>query len=75
MQAYTFVLKYKKDVRNKVVDALSRRVLSIHEIKLKSVGMSDTKDINKKKKDSKDVYEECEKLKQGFRVEFTNYML
>ena len=63
LKAYTFVIKQKKCVRNKVADALSRRVLDIQEIQLQSVGMSDLKDLYREEKDFKDVHEACEKLK------------
>ena len=37
--------------------------------------MKDLKYLYKEDKDFRNAYEVCEKLKQGFRVDLTNYML
>lgn len=45
LQAYTFSIKHKKGVANKVANALSRRVLTIFEIQLESIGIDAMKDM------------------------------
>lgn len=37
--------------------------------------MDDLRDLYKEDKDFKGAYEVCEKIKQGFRVDFNYYML
>lgn len=59
LQAYTFVIKHKKGVANKVADALSRRALTIQEVQLQSIGMDNLKDLYKEDKYFKDAYEAC----------------
>ena len=44
LKASTFTIKHKKGTSNKVVDALSRRVLAIQEVQLQSVGLEALKD-------------------------------
>ena len=75
LQAFTFVIKHKKGVSNKIVDAHSRRVLGIQEVQLQSVGMKGLSDLYKEEKDFKEVYEVCVKFQQGFKTNFTEYML
>ena len=45
IQAYNFIIKHKKGVYNKVVDALSRRSLTIQETRLESMGINSIKDM------------------------------
>lgn len=45
MQAYTFTIKHKKGWLNRVADALSRRLLTVQEIQLRSIGVDNFRDI------------------------------
>ena len=56
MQAYTFSIKHKKGIVNKVADALSRRNLMIQNIELESVGILVMKDMYAKDEDFKEIY-------------------
>ncbi|XP_059067985.1 uncharacterized protein LOC131858696 [Cryptomeria japonica] len=59
LQAYTFTILHKKGVANKVVDALSRRNLAIHEIQLESLGITTFKDMYQEDEDFKEAYKVC----------------
>lgn len=43
LQDFTFILKKNKGVKNKVADALSRRILTANQIQLESVGIDSLK--------------------------------
>ncbi|XP_057818140.2 uncharacterized protein LOC131031119 [Cryptomeria japonica] len=58
LQAYKFTIKHKKGVSNKVVDALSRRVLIVKEIQLECVGLEALKGLYKDDKDFHEIYED-----------------
>ena len=45
LQAYTFNIKHKKGISNKVADAVSRRNLTVSQIHLESVGIEALKDM------------------------------
>ena len=56
MLSYTFSIKQKKGVFNKVVDALSRRTLLIQNIDLESVGITLMKDMYAHDDGFKEIY-------------------
>ena len=58
LQAYTFTIKHKKGETNKVVDALSRRNLTIQEVQLERIGIYAMKDM----------YEQDEHFKEAYQV-------
>ena len=45
LQAYTFNIKHKKGVENKLVDALSIRIGLVEEVQLQSVGIDSLKHL------------------------------
>lgn len=55
LQAFTFILKHKKGVKNKVADAL-RRVLNINQIKMESVGIDSLKSMYVADEDFGEIY-------------------
>ena len=46
LQAYTFTIKHNKGLQNKVFDALRKRLLTIQEIQLQSIGIERFKDLH-----------------------------
>ncbi|XP_059076725.1 uncharacterized protein LOC131875989 [Cryptomeria japonica] len=56
LQYYTFTIKHKKGVANKVADALSRRSLTIQEVQLESAGIHTIKDMYATDDDFKEIY-------------------
>lgn len=75
LQAYTFSIKHKKGVTNKVEDALSRRVLTIQEVQLQSVGLNDLKDLYQGDKDFGEAFEVCTKFTNVCHVAYYDFML
>lgn len=45
LQSFTFTIKGKKGQLNKVVDALSRKLLTVQELQLQSIGIEGFKDL------------------------------
>lgn len=74
-QAYTFSIKHKKGVTNKVADTLSRRALTIQEMKLQSVGLSGLKDLYQGDKDFGEPYDVCTKFANVCHVAYSDFML
>ena len=62
LQSYTFTIKHKKGVANKVVDALSRRKLIIQEIRLENVRFYSIKDMYESDEDFKEAYQICKDM-------------
>ena len=62
LQAYTFTIKHKKGETNKVVDALSKRNLTIQEIQLESIGIHAMKDMYEQDEDFKEAYQVCKSM-------------
>lgn len=75
MKAFTFTIKHKKGVANKVADALSRRVLTVQEIQLESMGVKSLKNMNQDDKDFKEAYEVSTKFENGYQTDFFEYLV
>ncbi|XP_057851724.1 uncharacterized protein LOC131061888 [Cryptomeria japonica] len=56
LQSYTFTIKHKKGVANKVANALSRRSLTIQEVQLESAGIHTIKDMYATDDDFMEIY-------------------
>ena len=56
LKAYTFNIKHKKGLQNKVVDALSKRALTIQEIQPQSMGIEKFKELYGEYGDFVDIY-------------------
>ena len=75
LQSYTFKIKHKKGVENKVSDALSRRNLTIQEIRLENVGFNSIKDLYEQDEDFKEVYQVCTDMTGQYHSTYADYML
>ena len=72
LQAYTFTIKHKKGQANKVADALSRRVLTVQEVQLQSMGVDALKGMYVEDGEFNEAYEVCTKLEDFFILIFLN---
>ena len=59
LHAFTFTIKHKKGQLNKVVDVLSKRMLTIPEVQLNSIGIESFKDLYKDDEDFVEAYKVC----------------
>lgn len=75
LQAYTFSIKHKKGVANKVADTLSRRVLTISEIQLESIGISVMKNMYVVDEDFKEIYKACTEPGERYHVDFSDFLI
>ena len=75
MQSYTFSIKHKKGVINKVANALSRRNLLIKNIELESVGITLMKNMYAHDDDFKEIYQVCLDMGDRYHTEFSNYLI
>lgn len=75
IQAFTFTLKHKKGVKNKVVDALSKRVLTVNQIKMESVGIDSLKSMYDANEDFGEIYKVCETFGERHHIEFSENMI
>ena len=62
MPEYTFSIKHKKGIVNKVANSLSRRNLMVQNIELESVGITVMKDMYAKDEDFKEIYQVCQEM-------------
>ena len=56
LQTFTFTIKHKKGKLIKVVDALSRRIMTVQEIHLQSIGIESFKNLYKEDEDFFESY-------------------
>ena len=75
LQSYTFTIKHKKCISNKVANYLSRRLLTVQEIQLKRIGVEEFKDLYEGDEDFSKSYKVCSSFENHFHSEFGNYML
>ncbi|GLJ13208.1 hypothetical protein SUGI_0207710 [Cryptomeria japonica] len=75
IQAYTFTIKHKKGVANKVADALSRRSLIVQEVKLQSVGIDSLKGMYEGDEDFHEIYKVCSDFSEAYHVEYADYLI
>jgi hypothetical protein len=59
MQNFTFVIKHIFGNANKVVDALSRRILILQEFQIKTLGFDHLKEMYHSDPDFGEAYEAC----------------
>ena len=75
IQAYTFTIKHKKGVTNKVADALSRRNLLVQSIELESVGIEAMKDLYKHDEDFQEIYKVCQTKEGRYNSDFSDFLI
>jgi hypothetical protein len=75
MQNFTFVIKHISGTANKVVDALSRKCLLLHEFKVKTLGFDDLRDMYLDDPEFKEAYEETENPFLRDRIQWDEYMI
>ena len=59
LQSFTFVIKHKSGVTNKVVDALRRRHYLLSEMKVEVLGFDEMKELYDAKPNFFEVWREC----------------
>lgn len=75
LQAFTFTIKHKKGVANKVVDGLSRRNLTKKEIQLESISINSMKDMYHGDEDFQEGYQVCQEKGDKYHKEFSDFIL
>ena len=75
IQAYTFSIKHKKGITNKVADALSRRNLLVQTIELETIGIEGMKDLYTLDDDFKEIYEVCQSMEGRYHTEFSDFLI
>lgn len=75
LQAYTYIIKHKKGISNKVAGALSRRVLTVQEVQLQSMGVEALKGLYEEDQDFKEIYKVCSEFANAFHSKFLDYTL
>jgi hypothetical protein len=62
MKKFSFVIKHISGNAKKVVDALSRRCLILHEFQVNTLGFEHLKEMYSDDPDFKEEYEACENM-------------
>lgn len=75
LQDFTFTIKHKKGQMNKVVDALRKRLLTIQEVQLHSIGIESFKSLYKKNEDFAEAYKVCFDFENHFHRMFSEFAL
>ena len=75
LQSFTFTIKHKKGQLNKVEDALSRKLLTIQEVQLQSIGIEGFKDLYEEDEDFSQAYKVCLEFENNFHSDFADYTL
>lgn len=75
MQAYTFNIKHKKGQLNRVADALSRRLLIVQEIQLRSIGVDSFRDLFPDDEEFLNSYKVYKESQNIFHSEYPDFTL
>jgi 5-bromo-4-chloroindolyl phosphate hydrolysis protein len=75
MKNFTFVIKHISGTANKVVDALSRKCLLLQELRVKTLGFDDLKEMYQDDLDFKEAYEATENPILRDRSQWEEYMI
>jgi hypothetical protein len=75
MQNFTFVIKHIYGTANKVVDALSKKCLILHEFRVKTLVFDNLKNMYRDDVDFKEAYEACENPFLRDRSQWTKYLI
>jgi hypothetical protein len=60
---------------NKVADALSRRLLTVQEVQLQSIGIESFKELYEGDEDFSEAYKVCKDFKNHFHSQFADYTI
>lgn len=75
LQSYTFTIKHKNGQLNKVEYALSRRLLTIQEFQIQSIGVDNFKELYQIDEDFVEAYKVCQDHLNHFHGYFTEFTL
>jgi hypothetical protein len=75
MQNFTFFIKHIVGNANKIVDALSRRCLTLQEFQVKTLGFEHLKNMYCDDTDFKEAYKACENHVLRDNNQWTEYMV
>jgi hypothetical protein len=75
MQNFTFVIKHIFGTANKVVDTLSRKCLLMQELRVKTLGFDNLKEMYRDDLDFKEAYEASENSILRDRSQWTEFMI
>jgi hypothetical protein len=75
MHNFTFVIKNISRTANKVVDALSKKCLTLQEFRVKTLGFDSLKDMYKNDSDFRDAYEACDNPFLRDRRKWIEYLI
>ena len=75
MQSYTFIIKHKKGFTNKVVDALSRRNLTLQSHQLESIGIEAMKGLYATDEDFKEAYQVFVEISDKYHTNFSKFLV
>ena len=70
-----FIIKHKKRVANKVVDALSKRSLTIQETRLESMGINAINDMYEGDEDFSKAFQVCKEMIGSYHSDFVYFIL
>ena len=75
LKCFIFSIKHKKGQLNKVANPLSRKLLTVQEVQLKSIGIAGFKDLYEEDEDFSQAYKVCLEFENHFHSDFTDYSL
>ena len=75
IQAYHFTIKHKNEVTNKVAYVLSKRNMTIQEVRLESVGIHSMKGMYEGDEDFVEAYHVCKEMNDRYDIEFSDFIL
>ena len=75
LQSKKFIIKHKKGTNNKVGNYFSRRLLTVQEVKLQSIGIDEFKDLYVEDIDFAKVHKVCSNFENHFHSKFSEFTL
>jgi hypothetical protein len=75
MEKFTFVIKHISRNANKVVDALSRRILILQEFQVKTLGFDHLKEMYHNDPNFGEAYEACVNPVPRYRIQWDEYLI
>jgi hypothetical protein len=75
MHNFTFDIKHIVGTANKVVDALSRRSLIVHEFQVETLGFEHLKEMYQEDIDFKEAYKACNNPLLGDKNPWMEYLI